>query len=146
MPSRLKLVLGVPLALEQGRVDGAQDEVVLRARKVQQAQPVDVALVPGRQRDPVVFPSQLAEAGSQLVQGATRQPTRIEADGRSWWVGEDAQLADTPLTMHTAERLADAAFVPALVRAAYDRVGVLDDHTGSVCVSCLPAKPSCAAS
>lgn len=93
----------------------------------------------GHQLDPVVFPSQIAEAGSQQVQGATRQPARIEAGGSSWWVGEDAQLADTQLTMHTAERLDDAAFIPALVRSAYERVGLLDDHTGSVCVSCLPA-------
>lgn len=93
----------------------------------------------GRQLDPVVFPSQLAEAGSQQVQGATRQPTRIEAGGSSWWVGEDAQLADTQLTMHTAERLEDIAFIPALVRSAYERLSLLDEQMGGVCVSCLPA-------
>lgn len=93
----------------------------------------------GQQLDPVVFPSQLAEAGSQQVQGATRQPARIEAGGTSWWVGEDAQLADQQLTMHTAERLDDAAFIPALVRSAYQRAGLIGDHANGVCVSCLPA-------
>ncbi len=93
----------------------------------------------GEQLDPIVFPSQVAEAGTQQVQGATRQPARIEAGGSSWWVGEDAQLADTQLTMHTAERLDDEAFLPALIQAAYDRVSRLDEEDGAICVSCLPA-------
>lgn len=93
----------------------------------------------GHQREPIVFPSQLAEAGTQQVQGATRQPTRIEAGGSSWWVGEDAQFADSQLTMHTAERLDDTSFIPALVRSAYERSGIGNDQAAGICVSCLPA-------
>lgn len=51
VPSRLELVLRRPRPLQNGGVYGAEHEVVLRARKVEQAQAVDVALVLGRCRD-----------------------------------------------------------------------------------------------
>lgn len=53
MVALLKLVLRITSPLQDRRVDGAQHKVVLRARKVQQAQTVDVALVLGWQRHAV---------------------------------------------------------------------------------------------
>lgn len=50
MPAGLKLVLRVPLPLENRRVDCSEDKVVLRTRKVQQTESVDVALVFWRNR------------------------------------------------------------------------------------------------
>lgn len=50
----LKFILRVARALQHRRLShGVEHEVILRARKVQQAQPIDVALVLGRQRHAV---------------------------------------------------------------------------------------------
>lgn len=47
MAPLLKLVPRVALAAEDGGVDGAEDEVVLRAGEVEEAEAVDVPLVAG---------------------------------------------------------------------------------------------------
>lgn len=47
----LKLVLRIPFTLEDRRVDCTEYQVILRAREVEEAETVHVALVFGRQRD-----------------------------------------------------------------------------------------------
>lgn len=47
MAATFELVLGETGALEDGRVNGVKDQVVLRTRKVEQAEAIDVLLVFG---------------------------------------------------------------------------------------------------
>lgn len=89
----------------------------------------------GRERA-AVFPAQIAPAG-HLVTGALAHAETVEADGRRWWVGEDAALAPSPLTMLAQERLYDPAFLPALLRGALARIG--GPPGPSACVTGLPA-------
>lgn len=53
MSASLKLILRVPIPLQHRRVNRAQHQIILRPGKVQQPQPVHVALVLGRQRHAV---------------------------------------------------------------------------------------------
>ncbi|TLD33827.1 hypothetical protein PspLS_00201 [Pyricularia sp. CBS 133598] len=71
MPTGLELVLREPFPLQDRRVDCVEHQIVLRPGKVQQTEPVDVALVLGRQRDPVdrgldVAPGQEAEGVARV--------------------------------------------------------------------------------
>lgn len=87
---------------------------------------------------PVVFPAVTARAGRQ-VSGALVKTETIEANGEQWWVGEDALLSPSPLTMLAQDRLSDPAFIPALLRAALQRLGNLNGSAGGYCVTGLPA-------
>lgn len=89
----------------------------------------------GTERDPVVFPAQVARA-QKKVQGALGHVAAVEAAGAWWWVGDDAETAGAPLTMIGQDRLRDQAFIPALVRAALERLSA--DASGP-CVTGLPA-------
>lgn len=53
VPALFELILNIPFPLEDGRVDCAEREIVLRSGKVQQAETIDVALIWRRQRDTV---------------------------------------------------------------------------------------------
>lgn len=63
----------------------------------------------GAELAPVVFPAVTARAGRQ-VSGALVRTTTIEANGERWWVGEDALLSPSPLTLlaQEANRLSGA--------------------------------------
>lgn len=89
----------------------------------------------GVELPPVVFPAVVAPAGAH-VSGALGLAPAVEAAGRRWWVGEDAALSPAATTMLAQERLADPAFLPALLRAALSRLGA--PATGP-CVTGLPA-------
>ncbi|NJO82518.1 MAG: hypothetical protein HC828_06620 [Blastochloris sp.] len=69
----------------------------------------------GTELPPVIFPAMISRAG-RSVAGALRRVEAVEAGGSHWWVGEDALLAPSPLTMLAQERLHDPSFLPALVR------------------------------
>jgi hypothetical protein len=92
----------------------------------------------GAELAPVVFPAVTARARRQ-VSGALVRTETIEANGEQWWVGEDALLSPSPLTMLAQERLSDPAFIPALLRAALRRLGNLNGSAGGYCVTGLPA-------
>lgn len=92
----------------------------------------------GAELAPVIFPAVTARAGRQ-VSGALIKIETIEAGGEQWWVGEDALLSPSPLTLLAQERLSDPAFIPALLRAALRRLGNLNGSTGGYCVTGLPA-------
>jgi hypothetical protein len=92
----------------------------------------------GIELPPVIFPAVTARAGRQ-VSGALVRTETVEANGTCWWVGEDALLSPSPLTMLTQERLSDPAFIPALLRAALGRLGNLNGSAGGYCVTGLPA-------
>jgi len=87
---------------------------------------------------PVVFPALTAPAGRR-VSGALVQIPTVEAAGERWWVGEDALLSPSPLTLLAQERLVDPAFIPALLRGALRRLGNLNGSAEGYCVTGLPA-------
>ena len=91
----------------------------------------------GVEYPPVVIASVVARAGRR-VQGALTQADTVEADGQSWWVGEDALLSPNARTLLAQERLTDPAFIPALVRAALKQLHSAGKEPG-YCVSGLPA-------
>lgn len=91
----------------------------------------------GTELEPVVFPSQIARAGGEVAGGA-RIADRVLAGGEEWWVGEDAELADNQITMHTQQRLSDPYFIPALTSAAY-RMLAPAPTPSPVAVTGLPA-------
>src|SRR5687768_527947 len=86
----------------------------------------------GNELDPVVFPAQLARA-QRKVHGALGHVAAVEAAGAWWWTGEDAAAAGSPLTMIGQDRLRDSAFIPALVRGAFDRFGALNGSATGPC-------------
>jgi len=92
----------------------------------------------GVELPPVVFPAVTAPAGRR-VSGALVQIPTVEAAGERWWVGEDALLSPSPLTLLAQERLADPAFIPALLRSALHRLGNLNSSAAGYCVTGLPA-------
>lgn len=92
----------------------------------------------GNELEPVVFPALIGRAG-RSVAGAIGRAETVRAGGTQWWVGEDALLAPSPLTILAQERLSDPAFVPALVRGALARFGNLNGTASGVCVTGLPA-------
>lgn len=92
----------------------------------------------GQELAPVVFPAMVGRAG-RSVAGAIGRAEPVRAGGASWWVGEDALLAPSPLTMLAQERLRDPAFIPALVRGALRRFGTLNGSAAGMCVTGLPA-------
>lgn len=89
-------------------------------------------------RDAVVFPATIAPA-ERRVRGGLRELPSVDHAGRRWVTGEDAQLQERPLTLVSQERLADPAFIPALVKGAHGRFVGLNGARGGVCVSGLPA-------
>lgn len=92
----------------------------------------------GVELPPVVFPAVTARAGRR-VSGALVQVETVEAAGERWWVGEDALLSPSPLTLLAQERLGDPAFIPALLRSALRRLGDLNGSAAGYCVTGLPA-------
>jgi hypothetical protein len=97
----------------------------------------------GRELPAVIFPAVTARAGRR-VSGALVQVEAFEVGGERWWVGADALLSPSPLTMLAQERLSDPAFIPALLRAALHRLGGDKDAVccvprGGYCVTGLPA-------
>ena len=92
----------------------------------------------GVELPPVVFPAVLAPAG-QRVSGALVKTETIESCGASWWVGADALLSPSPLTLLAQERLSDPTFIPTLLRAALHRLGKTNGSSGGYCVTGLPA-------
>lgn len=92
----------------------------------------------GAELPPVVFPAVTARAGRQ-VSGALVRVESVDAAGERWWVGDDALLSPSPLTILAQERLSDPAFLPALLRGALQRLGPLNGSAGGTCVTGLPA-------
>lgn len=92
----------------------------------------------GTELPPIVFPAVTARAGRQ-VSGALVRVESVEAAGERWWVGEDALLSPSPLTLLAQERLSDPAFLPALLRGTLRRLGNLNGSAGGTCVTGLPA-------
>lgn len=92
----------------------------------------------GNELPPVIFPALVARA-TRGVAGALTRLSTVDADGITWWTGDDA-LHGVPKTMLAQDRLSDPAFIPALVRGALQRFG--DEFNGApqgYCVSGLPA-------
>lgn len=92
----------------------------------------------GQELEPVILPSTIARA-QRATAGSLRRATTIDAGGHTWWVGDDALLSSTSLTLLSQERLVDAAFIPALLRGALGRFGHLNGASHGYCVSGLPA-------
>jgi hypothetical protein len=92
----------------------------------------------GHELAPIVFPAMTAPAG-RSVDGALAQAAAIELGGRYWWVGDDAQLAESPLTFLAQDRLTDELFIPTLLRGALARMGSLNGASVGTCVTGLPA-------
>lgn len=92
----------------------------------------------GVELPPVVFPAVTAIAGRR-VSGALVQVETVEVAGERWWVGEEALLSPSPLTMLSQQRLGDPAFIPALLRSALRRLGRLNGSAAGYCVTGLPA-------
>lgn len=93
----------------------------------------------GRELPPVVIPSVVARAEANVA-GALARTQRVKvADGSSFWVGEDAQLSPSQITMLGQDRLTDPHFIPALLRGALGRFPHLNGAAAGVCVSGLPA-------
>ncbi len=92
----------------------------------------------GIELEPVVFPAILGRA-ARSVSGTISKVETVDQGGAQWWTGEDALLAQTPLTMLAQDRLSDAAFIPALVRGALQRLGSLNGAAHGYCVTGLPA-------
>jgi hypothetical protein len=92
----------------------------------------------GNEREPVVFPAMIAGA-SKAVAGAIAAATTVEFGGKHWWVGDDALLSKTPITMLAQERLNHPVFIPTLMRAALQTMGNLNGAVNGVCVTGLPA-------
>jgi hypothetical protein len=91
----------------------------------------------GNELPSVIFPALLGRVARSVV-GAVRRADVVSSGGQ-WWVGEDALLAASPLTLLAQERLSDPAFVPALVRSALQRLGDLNGASSGMCVTGLPA-------
>ena len=92
----------------------------------------------GQELPPVVFPALVARAGRSVAGALTSTPAAHVAGGR-WWTGEDALLAPSPLSLLAQERLADPAFLAALLAGALDRFGALNGAARGFCVTGLPA-------
>jgi hypothetical protein len=92
----------------------------------------------GKELPPVIFPAMIARAG-RAVAGALSSAATVDRGGAQWWVGDDALLAPSQLTMLAQERLSDPIFVPALVSGALQRLGHLNGAASGVCVTGLPA-------
>ncbi len=92
----------------------------------------------GVEREPVIFPAMVGRA-NRSVTGAIARAETIEHANATWWVGEDALLAPSPLTILAQERLLDPAFIPVLVRGALQRLGVMNGGHPGYCVTGLPA-------
>jgi len=92
----------------------------------------------GLEREPVIFPAMVGRAAS-TVAGAIARAETVEHGDTAWWVGEDALLAPSPLTILAQERLADPAFIPVLVRGAVQRLGGTNGGVPGYCVTGLPA-------
>lgn len=86
----------------------------------------------------LVMPAQIAPA-QRSVAGSLTTAHTIEIGGRSYWTGDDAQIAGSPLTILAADRLSDPVFIPALVASAVSRFGYLNGAASGVCVTGLPA-------
>ena len=92
----------------------------------------------GQELPAVIFSAQVARATRALA-GALTEAATVELSGRHFWTGDDAQLASAAQTILSQERLADLAFIPALVAGALHRAGPLNGSASGVCVSGLPA-------
>lgn len=92
----------------------------------------------GQELAPIVFPAMIARSAS-VISGSLVRAETVQIAGGHYWTGEDALLAPSPLTMLAQDRLADPAFIPALVRGALDRFGYLNGTAGGACVTGLPA-------
>lgn len=92
----------------------------------------------GRELPAIVFPAQIARADSKVV-GSLRKIDAVQIDGTRYWTGDDAQFAPSARTILSQERLADPAFIPALLAGAISRLGYLNGASTGVCVSGLPA-------
>lgn len=89
----------------------------------------------------VIFPSMIGQARIGVAGALGELPT-VEAGGASWWTGEDAQFAPSPLTILSQQRLEDRTFLPALVQGALARLAQQAPTLGdaqSFCVTGLPA-------
>jgi hypothetical protein len=86
----------------------------------------------------LIAPAQIAPA-QKLVAGSLATVRTIEMQGQSWWTGEDAQLAGSPITILAADRLTDPVFIPILVASAVQSFGHLNGSASGVCVTGLPA-------
>lgn len=92
----------------------------------------------GVEREPVVFPAMIANAGKSVA-GAVAQASTVEFGGKHWWVGDDALLSTAPITMLAQDRLMNSVFIPALMRSALSQFGDLDGVIHGMCVTGLPA-------
>ncbi len=92
----------------------------------------------GNELPPVVFPAMIARAAGRIT-GALANAQTVDRGGAQWWVGDDALLAPSQLTMLAQERLTDPTFIPALVGSALQRLGHLNGAASGVCVTGLPA-------
>jgi hypothetical protein len=92
----------------------------------------------GRELPPVVFPALIARAQGRVA-GALRQVRTAVVGGERWWVGDDALLSASPLTLLAQERLTDPSYIPALLTGALQRLGALNGAATGFCVTGLPA-------
>jgi hypothetical protein len=92
----------------------------------------------GNEHEPVVFPAMIAGAG-KAVAGALAAATTVEFSGKHWWVGDDALLSTSPITMLAQDRLVNTVFIPTLMRRALLNIGTLNGSASGVCVTGLPA-------
>ncbi|MBC8075112.1 MAG: hypothetical protein H7Y32_03475, partial [Chloroflexales bacterium] len=60
----------------------------------------------GNELPPVIFPAMIGRAARSVV-GALARAETVSSGGAQWWVGEDALLAPSPLTILAQERLSD---------------------------------------
>lgn len=81
----------------------------------------------------VTFPALVAPA--QRTESLRAIPV-VDIHNGFYWVGDDALLSRSPLTLRSQERLKNFVMIPALVRAALDR---LELPHGGACVTGLPA-------
>ncbi len=91
----------------------------------------------GNELPPLIFPAQIAQAERRST-GAIATAETVQAGGKHWWVGEDAERLGSVRVLLTQDRLTDPAFIPALALAARSRLGLNDPATGGFCVSGLP--------
>lgn len=92
----------------------------------------------GRELAPVVFPAQIAKVGAH-VSGSLVKSAQVAVAGVSYWTGDDATQSQHVITRLAQERLADPAFIPALLAGALGRLGSLNGSAAGVCVAGLPA-------
>lgn len=91
----------------------------------------------GTEYSPVVFPAMIAPA-SDSVAGALRDTSIVDVGNTSYWVGDDALLADTPITNLSQQRLTDSTFIPVLVQHALQQL----QHNGSLTGTCITGLPA----